>query len=140
MRVLLLLVAVMLAAGAAIADEASENFVAGLRAYEGGNYEVAVDALERAIELEPGCARCAHVLGRSYGRMAERASGLSALGFARKTRDALELAVELAPNDADAIKDLIKYYRAAPGFLGGSDEKANILERRLRETRAGQTG
>ena len=38
------------------------------------------------------------------------------------------------------VEDLIRYYRAAPGFLGGSNKKADALERRLREGTSGRTG
>ena len=113
-------------------DTASPTFVAGLRAYEGGRYEEAARLLSAGLAIEPTCARCAHLLGRSYGRLAERARGLRALGLARKTRDALELAVQLDPDEPRALEDLIRYYRAAPGFLGGSREKARQLEQRLR--------
>ncbi len=113
-------------------DTASPTFVAGLRAYEGGHYDEAVRLLSAAMVIEPTCARCAHLLGRSYGRLAERARGLRALGLARKTCDALELAVQLDPDEPSALEDLIRYYRAAPGFLGGSVEKARQLEQRLR--------
>jgi tetratricopeptide (TPR) repeat protein len=112
-------------------DDAAGGFVIGLRAYEAGDYSRAVDVLEEVLAVTPACARCAHVLGKSYGRLAEQAVGFAALGFARKTRDALELAVELDPDDPQALSDLIRYYRAAPGFLGGNAEKARLLEERL---------
>lgn len=118
-----------LAAGAV--DDADPAFVIGRRAYEAGRYEEATRLLNEVMAHEPACAPCAHLLGRSYGRLAERARGLHALGLARKTRDALELAVQLDPENPGAIEDLIRYYRAAPGFLGGSPEKALELEQRL---------
>ena len=96
--------------------------------------------LEAVLEREPECANCAHLLGKSYGRMAERAGWTEAIGLAKKTRLALEQAVAPAPYHAHAIRDLIKYYRAAPGFLGGSEEKARELEQRLRQSEAGHTG
>lgn len=114
--------------------EAPSGFVVGLRAYEAGDYLQAAQVLEAVVGTDPDCARCAHLLGRSYGRLAEQARGVTALGFARKTRDALERAVELDPDDPQALADLIRYYRAAPGFLGGSAEKARLLEERLQRT------
>lgn len=113
------------------ADDANSAFAPGLRAYAAGDYEQAVRVFEQVFKLEPDCARCANLLGRSYGRLAEKASWLSAVSLARKTRGALEQAVALDPTDVRAIEDLIKYYRAAPGFLGGSAEKARALEQRL---------
>lgn len=130
----LCLVLASLPATADLSDDAlGSAFVSGLRAYEEGQYERAVTLFEAVIAAQPDCARCAHLLGKSYGNLADRAGWTEAIGLAKKTRIALEQAVELAPNDAEAIRDLIKYYRAAPGFLGGSEEKANALERRLHE-------
>jgi len=134
MRQLIIVLAALLAAAAhaeLTPEEAPSGFVVGLRAYESADYLRATQVLEAVTAVEPACARCAHLLGKSYGRLAEQASGLTALGLARKTRDALERAVELDPEDPQALADLIRYYRAAPGFLGGSDEKARLLEERL---------
>jgi tetratricopeptide (TPR) repeat protein len=122
------------------AEDVWQAFSVGMRAYEAEDYEHAVAVLEEVLKMRPDCARCAHLLGKGYGRMAERANWTSAVGLAKKTRSALEQAVELAPDDADAIHDLIRFYRAAPGFLGGSPEKAEALERRLREAETEHTG
>jgi tetratricopeptide (TPR) repeat protein len=128
----------LLHVAAATADLSPDDTAAALavahQAYEAERYSDAVRILEQALAIEPDCARCAHLLGRSYGRLAERANWLAALDLARKTRRALELAVRLAPDDSDAVADLIRYYRAAPGFLGGSVEKARRLEQNLERT------
>ncbi len=146
----LLLVAVLLAIAVPAAAEADHaaapatvaaqpHYDAALRAYESGQYTAAATLLEQLLGRQPGCARCAHLLGKSYGRLAERAGWLEAMSLARKTCSALEQAVELAPHDREALSDLIKYYRAAPAFLGGNRDKADALERRLREA-SEQTG
>ena len=105
----------------------------GARAYAAGQFDTAREILEHVTALDPDCARCVHLLGKSYGRLAEQAGWAEAMSLARKTRSALEQAVALAPEDTLAVADLIKYYRAAPAFLGGSAEKADALERRLRD-------
>lgn len=109
------------------------GFTRALAAYEAGEFTTAVALLERTLASEPGCARCAHLLGKSYGRLAERAGWLQAMAYARKTHSALEQAAALAPYDREVLEDLIRYYRAAPAFLGGSREKAEQLERRLHD-------
>ncbi len=91
--------------------------------------------LEQLLLLQPECAQCAHLLGRAYGHMAEQATWGQAIGLAKKTRLALENAVAIDPSNAPAIEDLIRYYRQAPGFLGGDDAKAAQLELRLRRLR-----
>ncbi|GEM_PF-1540374 len=112
-------------------SDTTSVFVSATRAYDNRQYETAVELFEAVLTVQPTCARCAHMLGKSYGRLAEQAGWTDAIGLANKTRLALEQAVELAPNDPEALRDLIKYYRAAPGFLGGSEEKAQALEKRL---------
>ena len=108
-------------------------------AYNAENYEQAILLLEKAVETEPTCAECAHQLGRAYGRLAENTNWVSAIGLAKKSRVAFESAVELDPFNAQALEDLIRFYREAPKFLGGDDEKADGLERRLLELRATRT-
>ena len=134
MRRLIAFICAFLSAPGCFAIESADAFASALRAYEAERYEIAVTLMESVIATNPECARCAHILGRSYGRLAEQAKWTDAIGLAKKTRLALEQAVELDPEDADAVRDLIKYYRSAPGFLGGSDKKADALEQRLRES------
>ena len=46
------------------------------------------------------------------------------MSLARHTRDEFEHAVELDPNNLDARWALVQYYELAPGYLGGSEQKA----------------
>jgi len=108
-------------------------------AYAAESYEQAIVVLEQAVEADPTCAVCAHQLGRAYGRLAENANWIEALGLAKKSRGAFESAVELDPSNDQALEDLIRFYRDAPGFLGGDENKADILEHRLLELRAAYT-
>jgi tetratricopeptide (TPR) repeat protein len=143
MRLVALIVALSFCAGLHAElepEDAGAVFVRGMRAYDKDQYAQAVQLFESVLELQPTCARCANMLGKSYGGLAEQADWLDAIKLAKKTRLALEHAVALAPNDRDAIRDLIKYYRAAPSFLGGSDEKAEALEQRLRQFESDATG
>jgi tetratricopeptide (TPR) repeat protein len=66
-------------------------------------------------------------LGRTYGRRAELGSFLTAPGYAGKTRQLFERAVELDPANLEAASDLLDFYLAAPGFLGGGLNKAEDL-------------
>ncbi|HEY5573594.1 MAG TPA: hypothetical protein VIK64_11315, partial [Anaerolineales bacterium] len=68
---------------------------------------------------------------KCYGRLAEQSNFLAAYSLAKKTRKALERAVELDGNNVNALQDLMEYYRQAPGFLGGSKEKAAKIQERL---------
>ena len=122
------------------ADDAGQAFAIGMRAYEAEDYERAAQILEEVVKIQPECVRCVHLLGKSYGRMTEQANWVRVLGLARKTRNAFEQAVELAPDDVRIVEDLINFYRAAPKFLGGSAEKAERLERRLHQSETDHTG
>jgi len=116
------------------ADERApaDLFASATVAFEAHDYARSAELLEQLLLIEPDCAQCAHQLGRAYGHMAEQASWSEAIGLAKKTRLALENAVDIDPSNEPAIEDLIRYYRKAPGFLGGDNAKATQLEQRLR--------
>ena len=114
-------------------DALETSYQAARKTYRAHHYEDAVRMLEALLRSDADCARCAHLLGKAYGRLAQRANWLSAMDLARKTCSALELAVRLGPDDERAIEDLLRYYRAAPAFLGGGQDKAKVLEQRLRK-------
>jgi len=118
----------------AAADERAPAalFAAATAAFDARDYARSADLLEQLLAVQADCAECAHLLGRAYGRMAEQASWSEAIGLAKKTRLALEHAVDIDPSNEPAIEDLIRYYRKAPGFLGGDNAKATQLELRLR--------
>lgn len=92
-----------------------------------GEYRRATEVLEKAVALDPNNPKLAHWLGRTYGRRAETANPFLAPGFASKTGQMFEKAVELDPTDKDALGDLLDFYLEAPGFLGGGVQKAEQL-------------
>jgi tetratricopeptide (TPR) repeat protein len=116
------------------ADDATSTdlFATASAAFTARDFAHSAELLEQLLLLQPECAECAHLLGRAYGHMAEQATWSRAIGLAKKTRVALENAVNIDPSNAPAIEDLIRYYRQAPGFLGGNNAKATELEQRLR--------
>ena len=79
---------------------------------------------EQAVALD-GQSSAAHMwLGRAYGTQAQKAGKLSQIGLAHKTRSEFERAVALDTNNLEARDGLISYFLQAPGFMGGSVEKA----------------
>lgn len=96
-----------------------------------GDYKKAADTLEKAAAIDPNDAKLIHWLGRAYGRRAEMANPFSAPGWATKARQMFEKAVQLDPNNKDALGDLLDFYLDAPGFLGGGLEKAEKLARMI---------
>jgi tetratricopeptide (TPR) repeat protein len=105
-------------------DEAKTAFLAGKKALDQNDAKRAVEQLEKAVALEPGSSEYYDWLGRAYGTQAQRASVLKQPFLAKKTRAAWEKAIALDPNNITAREDIIQYYLQAPGFLGGSKEKA----------------
>ncbi|MGH8064451.1 MAG: tetratricopeptide repeat protein [Candidatus Entotheonellia bacterium] len=101
--------------------------LAGQIYYQLGKYKEASEQLEKASQLEPGSAELFLWLGRSLGRRAETSSVFTAPGYAGRCREALERAVALDGKNVEAMSDLAAYYLEAPGFLGGSVEKAEKL-------------
>lgn len=88
-------------------------------------------ALERAVTLNARDARYHHWLGRAYSRQAVRAGKLKQALLAGRIRGAFETAVSLAPDDISARGDLLQYYVIAPGFMGGSVDKARAQAREI---------
>jgi len=115
------------------AGTANPAYETGLRLYERGDFKGAVTAFERAAAQEPESDVYAYWLGKACGRVAERAGALSAMRWAGRTRDALERAVELNPDNPDAVKALAQFYAEAPRFIGGNAKKAGELRAHLAE-------
>jgi tetratricopeptide (TPR) repeat protein len=89
-----------------------------------GDYKKASEALEKAVAADPHNSGYALWLARAYGRRAELAGPLGAMGQASKARQYFEKAVALDPKNFDALEDLLDFQLEAPGFLGGGLEKA----------------
>jgi tetratricopeptide (TPR) repeat protein len=80
---------------------------------------------------DPRSSVIQHWLGKAYGRRAETSSFLTAPRYASRCREHFEKAVELDPNNVEAMNDLLEYYLEAPGILGGGLEKAEALAARI---------
>jgi tetratricopeptide (TPR) repeat protein len=95
-----------------------------------GRWDKAVENSEIATRLAPNNSVYVMWLARSYGEKASNSSFMSAIGWAKKARDAFERSVQLDPNNVPARNDLTEFYTEAPGFLGGGADKARaqILE------------
>jgi tetratricopeptide (TPR) repeat protein len=86
--------------------------------------DTAVEWLEKAVALAPASSEKQRWLGEGYGTAAEAAGVFSAPGLAKKAKAAFDKAVILDPANLDAREDLIDFYLQAPGFMGGSVDKA----------------
>lgn len=112
-------------------SDAEDNYHQGQIFYEEENFDSAADKFSKAISQSPDDSRYHHWLAKTYGELAETSGWLKAMRYAEKSKESLERAVELDPENVAALTDLMKYYKRAPGFLGGSDEKAREISKRL---------
>src|SRR5271169_5281387 len=86
--------------------------------------DAAINSAERAVAIDPKSSVYHEWLGRAYGEKADHSSMFSALGLARKTHREFEVAVELDERNFTARQALIEFDCAAPGIVGGGEEKA----------------
>lgn len=125
-----LILALCLSSGHAV-ERVATSFNEAQGLYEAGEYEQARGLLQNLVDQHPDDPRYQHWLGKACGRIAETANWLKAMKMAKKTRQAFEKAVELDGSYLEAMEDLRQYYLDAPGFLGGSKQKAEALEARI---------
>ncbi|HMJ18741.1 MAG TPA: tetratricopeptide repeat protein [Gemmatimonadaceae bacterium] len=104
--------------------DATAAYYLGRIEMEYGDSDKAADWFERAVALNPKSAVYYDWLARAYGTQAEHTSKFRLPFLARKLKNALDTGLGLDPDNLDIRDDLIVYYTRAPGFLGGSKEKA----------------
>jgi tetratricopeptide (TPR) repeat protein len=107
--------------------DANAAFYLGKIEMESNDAGKAAEWFERAVNMNPKSAVYYDWLGRAYGTQAQHASKFKLPFLARKTRNAWETALALDPDNLDVRDDLITYYTQAPGFMGGSKEKARNM-------------
>ncbi len=105
-------------------DNAPARHYLGRIAMKRGHFADAIEHFEKSTELDPSNSDYFAELGEACGRAADDASVIAQIRFAKKCRAALERAVELAPDNLEARRGLVDYYRQAPSFLGGGIMKA----------------
>ncbi len=107
--------------------DASAAYYLGRIEMENSDADRAAEWFEGAVKLNPKSAVYYDWLGRAYGTQAQHASKFRLPFLARKTKNAWDTALALDPDNLDVRDDLITYYTQAPGFLGGSKEKAREM-------------
>jgi tetratricopeptide (TPR) repeat protein len=95
-------------------------------------YAAAVPLLEKCVAAEQGNSKFHQWLGRALGLQAAQNGIMSSVLSIRKVKIELEKAIELDPLNLEARQDLAIMYRAVPGFLGGSNAKAEEQVRFIR--------
>jgi tetratricopeptide (TPR) repeat protein len=127
-----ILILMLFVAGKTTAEISADRlFLDGKRYYTNADYDSAVDAFKKAVDLRPDSSLYHYWLGKSYGRLAENSGIFSAYQLSNLTREEFELAVELDGTHRNALVDLMEFYKRAPGFLGGGQDKAEAIRIRL---------
>jgi tetratricopeptide (TPR) repeat protein len=91
------------------------------------NWDEAITACEKAVELDPQNSEFHQWLGRSYGEKAASAGPLKAFALVRKVKAEFERAVALGKDNFAAHADLAEFYAEAPSIMGGDKTKARKL-------------
>ena len=130
---LFLILSLLMLQGQAAGTEAETSFQLGRQYYEKESYAAAIQAFSTSVRLAPKTSTYHHWLGKSYGRLAQNSNLLKAYRLSGRTREEFERAVALDDKNIETISDLMEFYRQAPGFLGGGQDKADRLRLRLEE-------
>ena len=117
-------------------SDAQAAFLLGKVSLELNDSRNAVGWLEKAVELNPRSSEYWDWLGRAYGSQAQKASKLKLLSIASKTKNAWEKAIALDPENLDARMDMVQFYLQAPGFVGGSKDKARAMAQEIKRRNA----
>lgn len=88
------------------------------------NLDDAEESVDEAIDLNENVSKYHLLRGQVLGQQAMTANVLSQGLLAPKIKNAFLKASELDPSNVEARMALYNYYVMAPGFMGGSTEKA----------------
>lgn len=110
-------------------DYAEAQFYLGRIAFDQQKFEEAEEFLEEAVDANDKVADYHYWYGSAMGTIAQNANTLKQGFYAPKIKNEFEKTVELDPKNIDAHWGLIEFYTQAPGFMGGSWEKAEETAR-----------
>ncbi|CAN5177582.1 hypothetical protein BH09BAC3_BH09BAC3_00620 [soil metagenome] len=105
-------------------EYAEAQYYLGRISFDEKKYDDAQDFFEEAVDTNDKVADYYNWLGNTYGTIAQDANMIKQGMLAPKMKTAWEKAIALNPSLIDARTSLIQYYLQAPGFMGGSIEKA----------------
>ena len=98
-----------------------------------GKLDDAEEIMEEVLESKTNDSNAHYWFARISAQQAANASIFSAPGYASDAKEHFIKAVELDPNNTDAIQGLMGFYSQAPAIVGGSMEKAHELANKLTE-------
>lgn len=98
-----------------------------------GNTGVAIKYIEKALSMPPLSVEEALLAGHIYCEHGQRSSMFAALKMAKKCISYYDAAVDMAPDNIEALVSSIRFYVEAPSFAGGSTKKGGELLARLQK-------
>ena len=84
--------------------------------------EQAEQAIEKALKVANNHAEIYALSGVVYANIAQKSSIFSALGYAKKSLQGFQKAVELSPEKIEYRQMLMGFYLGAPSIAGGDEE------------------
>lgn len=112
-------------------DYAVAQYYLGRIAFDQKEYDDAADYFEEATEANDKNAEYFLWLGDTYGTIAKDANVVRQGFLAPKMKSAWETAIALDAKNISARQSLVEYYTQAPGFMGGSFEKAKEVANQI---------
>ncbi|MDQ2664883.1 MAG: tetratricopeptide repeat protein, partial [Gemmatimonadota bacterium] len=105
-------------------NDATPILYLGRIAHQQNDSDEAIRQFERCVAVDEKNAECHAWLGNALGLTARRTSKFKLPFLAKRTKKEFDRAVELDPGNIDGRSGELEYYLNAPGFLGGSVDKA----------------
>lgn len=127
--------AARLAAEAALtanAADASAHYWLGRAAFLEERWGESVGHMEAATKADPKTALYFEWYGNALGNEARTASKVRQPFLAKRMKAAWETSLRLDPSSVDTRVSLIQFYVQAPGFMGGSKDKAYAMAEEIR--------
>lgn len=100
-------------------------------AMEKGDTDTAIKYIEQALAIEQNSIEELILSGDIYCGIAQKSSIFTALKLAKACITQYDAAVDLAPDNIDALVPAAKFHLNAPSIVGGSTKRGNELLNRL---------
>ena len=98
----------------------------------------ALPLVQHAVELDGKNSDFHLKLGQVYGEMAARASIFAAGPLAIKFRKEVEIALQLNPQNLEALDSMMQFKFQAPGLMGGDKDQARALAAKIMSINASE--
>ena len=109
----------------------------GRDAFLACEFRQATRSFERAVAAEPDSADLHFWLGKSYERLAEVSTPLTAAKNARKARRHLEFSAAREPHNPEYLRELFDFYVDSPEWFHGGLGRADAVAERISSIEAG---